>query len=276
MDASARIKANDTGKAAAKVTKKALGKEFGKRVLNRLLGQKAKLGGKAATSAGSQAAANTAKLTLKEVGKGLGSAFAVIGILATTGEILGREIADVAQTNEYDRQIRAKAGKVDQSFRVSEYLGRNPNQYRRAIIFSKLMKMTIADPSDRGLLRMELPDPDKPRGTLSTLVAEKQIKVQHRGAYVTDVLFIYRDEFNRVKRQELKGQTSGRNNVFSFPVNAREVRLNLTMYTGLAGAASKVKLIDRVLKPEELKGNMCFTTQGTTLIGRKLVIEPCR
>ncbi|QQS41377.1 MAG: RICIN domain-containing protein [Acidobacteriota bacterium] len=50
------------------------------------------------------------------------------------------------------------ASTVDRDYSVDRYLGPNSKEGDRAAIFFKLMKRTISDPADRGLLTLALPD----------------------------------------------------------------------------------------------------------------------
>ncbi len=104
------------------------------------------------------------------------------------------------------------------------------------------------------------------------VVPQLSFKVRHRGAYITEVKVTYLDKNGRlvVHPNSATGRTAGLDDLFNIPGDAKKVHLFIRMDTGVG----LVTLFDKDLTGEQMD-DMCFTTVGTTIIGRDLVIEPC-
>ncbi len=133
-------------------TGSALAKETGKQILKQALG----IGAQKTAEQSAQAATQVVAKVAPSIGTRVVSVLAVVGIVATMGEIFGRVIAAAAKTDQYDASLNEAARSVKR-FNVAEYVGPNSTEFQRSTVFNQLVKMTIADPADRGALTLDIP-----------------------------------------------------------------------------------------------------------------------
>ncbi len=166
----AQMAGKPIGEAAAKKAAEAVvpqaskltGKQVGENFLKALLGR-------GSDDAAKKAGAEIGKKLGTQFGTKIGSIVAVIGIIATFGEIFATVIAESVRTQQLDDQLN-KAALALQPFVVKDLLGTNPGPEQKAIVFTKLMKMAIANPADGGLLTLSLPPVDCPSGAVESLM----------------------------------------------------------------------------------------------------------
>lgn len=160
-----------TGANAADDITVGAGKTAAKNVAKQLWGKTLKEALEEAAPEGAELAAKQiAKVTAKHIATKVVSVAAVLGAIATFGEIFGTIIADAAKTDSFDRSLRKSANTVDTDFTVAKFLGGNPDDFTKASLFSQLVKMTIADPADLGKLTLEWPEVTCDPGQKASLV----------------------------------------------------------------------------------------------------------
>jgi hypothetical protein len=207
-------------------------------------------------------------------GFSLGSAATIgVAIAIALAVVIGVAIAKQAISDQMDRRLWWEVYErgfdlVDVNSMINDR-DFSKRGFNRSAVFGYLLKMLIADPAERGLLTLKKPDPSTLGPGLPGVVT-----VRHQGAYVSDVTLSYLDADRRPVRIVRKARPIAQVDQFDIPGGATQVRLSIVMYTGLAGPQSKVTLINRLLKTDELS-NMCFTTVGTTIVGRGLKEAPC-
>ncbi|MCB1025982.1 MAG: hypothetical protein KDB79_16420 [Acidobacteria bacterium] len=154
-------KANKGTKGVIKISK--VLKDIGNHIWGKAAGQAAKSG--ASAGAGTTGAAAAGKLGFQigsTVGFRLVLSVAVVGALATVGDIAA-SIAETIKAEKYEDALHRSANTVN-PFAVSKTLGRNPDGLAKANLFMQLLKMTIADPADQGLLTIDYPTTKCPPG----------------------------------------------------------------------------------------------------------------
>ena len=206
----------------------------------------------------------------KLAGFSLGGAAAIgIAIAIAMAVVIGIAIARQAISDQLDRRLKSEFNRGFDPIDVHSLVNARSASRRgvnRSAVFGYLLKMLIADPAENGMLSLQRPDP---RTVGAGLPRPGVVKVQHKGAYVSDVTLSYLDANKRLVRVVRNSRPIGQVDRFDIPGEATQVRLSIVMYTGLAGSAGKVTLINRVLRKDELR-NKCFTTVGTTIVGRGL------
>jgi hypothetical protein len=211
----------------------------------------------------------SAGLALSAAG-GIGAAIA-IALAVVIGMAIARQAISDAMDRRLKREFDLGFDPIDVYSLIND---RNVSKrgFNRAAVFGFLLKMLIADPAERGLLTLKQPDP---RTVRPGLRKPGVVTVRHQGAYVSDVTLSYLDANRRPVSIVRKARPIAQVDRFDIPGDATQVRLSIVMYTGLAGAAGKVTLINRLLRRNELD-NMCFTTVGTTIVGRGLKQSTCK
>ncbi len=136
-----------------------------------------KVGKKIATQAGTE----VAKHLFVNIGPKIGTALAVVGVVATAGQILGEELADIIGTEIYHNQVRdAIEWRPDN---VSAFLNAGSSEDdtngRKIVAFNQLIYYAVTVPAARGVLTLEYPE-------IPTLLGKKKdaYGIQH-----TDVKF---------------------------------------------------------------------------------------
>lgn len=215
-------------------------------------------------------------LSGKASGLALSSAGGIgVAIAIAVAVLIGIAIANQARSDAMDRRLKREFDLGFDPVNVYSLINdRNISKrgLNRAAVFSYLLKMLIADPADRGQLTLKQPNP---RTVKPGLKKPGVVTVRHKGAYVSNVVLTYLDENRRTVRVVRNRRPVGTVDRFDIPGEATNVRLFIEMYTGLLGKQSKVTLINRVLRRNELN-NKCFTTVGTTIIGRGLKESVCK
>jgi hypothetical protein len=245
----------------------------------------AALGGVVSTAVGSAAITKSmvplASIVLKAGTLKLGSAATTLSAAGGIGAaiaialavVIGIAIARQAISDQMDRRLKWEFERGFDPIDVYSLVNDrdvSKRGFNRSAVFGYLLKMLIADPAERGLLTLKRPDPRTLGPGLPGVVT-----VRHQGAYVSDVTLSYLDANRRPVRIVRKARPIAQVDQFDIPGGARQVRLSIVMYTGLAGSQSKVTLINRLLRTDELS-NKCFTTVGTTIVGRGLTQSACK
>ncbi len=210
----------------------------------------------------------------KASGLSLGAAGGIgVAIAVALAVVIGIAIANQARTDALDRRLKREFDLGFDPVNVNSLIN-DPNISKRGInraaVFAYLLKMLVADPADNGQLTLKQPDPSTVKPGLKK---PGVVTVQHKGAYVSNVVLTYLDENKKPVKVVRNGRTAGTIDRFDIPGEATNVRLFVEMYTGLAWKP-KVTLINRVLRKNELQNN-CFTTVGTTIVGRGLKQSVC-